>query len=110
MAARVCESGIFGNRTNISRAKAANTKEKNFFLSKVFSAIFLPYENMKSFYPVLEKAPVLLPFFWGKRIFDRVFFKSDRVKKFAHIAKMSTKSEANSFKSELEAVGFYNIG
>jgi hypothetical protein len=65
---------------------------------------------MKGFYPALEKAPVLLPFFWVGRIFDRVFFKSDRVKKFAHIAKMSTKSEANSFKSELEAVGFYNIG
>ena len=110
MAARVCESGIFGNRTNISRAKAANTKKKNFFLSKVFSAIFLPYENMKGFYPTLEKAPALLPFFWVKRIFDRVFFKRERVKRFAHMAKMSTKSEAHSFKNELEAVGFYNIG
>ena len=33
-----------------------------------FRKTFLPYKSMKRLYPVLEKAPYLLPFCWPLRI------------------------------------------
>lgn len=35
--------------------------------------IFPPFEKLKTEYPVLEKAPVLLPFVWISRCFKKVF-------------------------------------
>lgn len=36
----------------------------------LFSRFFLPYKTMKNIYPVLEKAPVLLPVYWPYRVIE----------------------------------------
>lgn len=37
-------------------------------LHSVLRALFLPYDRMKAQFPIVERWPVLLPFFWAKRI------------------------------------------
>lgn len=42
------------------------------------AAVFLPYKRMKAQYPILEKWPILLPYFWLKRIIR--FLRGDKKK------------------------------
>lgn len=46
--------------SNLKRGKAKSR----------LAAIFLPYKRMRAQFPVLEKWPALLPFYWGKRILE----------------------------------------
>lgn len=59
-------SRITGMGENLNKGKAIS----------FMSAIFLPYTKMKAKYPILNKCPVLLPFFWLDRIIR--FLKGDR--------------------------------
>lgn len=61
-------SGVFGNETNsylsgVIRGEYG-TDKNNYFLKRLFPSL----KNMKTRYPVLKKAPVLLPLFWCIRI------------------------------------------
>lgn len=57
---------------------AAFTKKNRF---RVILQIYFPKaETLKMRYPILEKAPVLLPFYWVKRGFSTVFFKRNAIK------------------------------
>ena len=51
------------NRTNQATTNTTG------FLSMAFRAVFLPLDKMTSRYPYLKKAPFLLPFAWGQRLF-----------------------------------------
>jgi len=67
-------SGTYGNIDNGVVARMGhetNIRSKLAFLLKAF---FLSYEYMKHQYPVLGKAPILLPVMWVYRVFD-VFHK-----------------------------------
>ncbi len=71
----VLYSGTYGtmeNRVAIDRKKKGKLK---FLLSR----IFLPYSVIKMHYPVLQKYPILLPFYQVKRWFN-LFDKSRRQK------------------------------
>lgn len=60
-----------------------NKKQSLSFWSKLHFALeiyFPPAKNLKYRYPVLEKAPVLLPFYWVKRGFHTLFFKKEALK------------------------------
>lgn len=50
-------------------------------LSSLLYAVFLPYSRMKAQYPLVEKYPVLLPWFWLKRIFRFLRHPGKRLKK-----------------------------
>ena len=52
-----------GRVTAMSRDSLAKGK-----LHSAAAAVFLPYSRMKAQFPALEKRPVLLPYFWAKRI------------------------------------------
>ncbi len=74
-------SGIYGN---LSRSAAnERVKSKNGEGGKLKSlakTALLPLANMKVRYPILKKAPVLLPVMWGVRVFDVFIHKSDKIK------------------------------
>ncbi len=53
-------------------------------IKRLFSATFMPFDEMKGKYPILKKYAVLLPFCWIHRIFYAVFFKKGRVKEIAN--------------------------
>lgn len=60
-----------------------NKKQALSFWSKLRFAMeiyFPPAKNLKYRYPVLEKAPVLLPFYWVKRAFHTIFFKKEALR------------------------------
>lgn len=66
--------GRSGNAVNAASGKISSERSLakgkfTFLLSK----LFLPYSQLKKIYPALEKAPVLLPVFWGMRICGIVF-------------------------------------
>ena len=42
--------------------------------------IFPPYRVMTEYFPLLKKAPILLPFFWIVRFFRGLFFGRDRLR------------------------------
>ena len=59
--------GTYGkNRTHWQYMGQGRTSRVGFILDR----FFLPYSSMKEMYPVLEKAPVLLPFMWMYRGFE----------------------------------------
>ena len=45
-------------------------------LNSLFAAVFLPPNRMKEQYPMLRKAPYLLPYYWAKRIMHYTFHGS----------------------------------
>ncbi len=47
-------------------------------IKSMLAAVFLPYKRMKAQYPILEKCPILLPYYWLKRIVR--FMKGDKKK------------------------------
>lgn len=59
-----------GDKNNIKAAR----------VTEFLKAIFLPYRFMCTKYPVLEKASILLPFFWIYRGVTAVLFRQDNVK------------------------------
>lgn len=54
---------------------------------------FPPVSTMKRRYPILEKAPVLLPVCWIRRIFYAIFFKRNSVKEQYHEIKQLNSDE-----------------
>lgn len=71
--------GSYGGVEN--RVAVTRAKDKGRF-SYLLGRVFLPYENMKQVYPVLEKRKWLLPFChiarWFKRLFDGGVARSAR--------------------------------
>lgn len=60
----VLNGGIFGSTDNL--VKISSTKYKNKF-TFILYRVFMPYSLMRLKYPILEKYPVLLPFYWVLR-------------------------------------------
>ncbi len=79
----VLSSSAYGTRRNLALsadARSVGAAKRSLF----FSAVFPHYRNMKSWYPILKKAPCLLPFVWVYRWFEVLF---TRRKSFAKIAR-----------------------
>ena len=78
----VMESGVYGISEH--RNMLNNVKEKSVGRSKFsyfWKTLFLPYKQMKGRYPVLKKAPFLLPIFWVVRIFAVLFKRRENIEK-----------------------------
>ena len=64
--------GIYGTDQSYKAGRIAAMSENSIRSGKVHSAVaavFLPYKRMKAHFPELEKYPILLPYYWMKRIF-----------------------------------------
>ena len=80
MAENVLWAGIYGNLDNAFRLRTEALKEKykNPVVVQIVywtSRFFRPLEEMKFWYPILEKLPVLLPVFWIMRILGKLIRK-----------------------------------
>ena len=66
----IFDGGAYG--TQKSNVLAQNTASRG-TASYILHRLFLPYRSMILLFPVLKKAPVLLPFCWVARIFKTLF-------------------------------------
>jgi len=73
-------------------------------LKSRLEAVFLPYKRMKAQFPALEKWPILLPYYWSKRISR--FLKGNK-KKYRRMLNYSdiSEEEYNEMKRFFEAGG-----
>lgn len=66
----ILSGGVYGSVKNHMAVK--KTQANNTF-GYALRRLFLPLDGMKSLYPVLKKAPILLPFCWIGRWFGMLF-------------------------------------
>ncbi len=64
----ISSGGVYGTVEN----KVAASKNVG-IISYSFKRVFLPFSAMKNIYPKLSKLPFLLPYYWCKRIFTKIF-------------------------------------
>lgn len=104
---KIFESGSYGTYVShiVSGAYKASGTGKNARLKKAFGLIFLPYKYMVDKYPVLKKAPFLLPIMWIVRIADVIFNKRDKIAKQRKTLDYITDEKISEYKKELEFVG-----
>lgn len=67
-------SGAYGTRTNFISNMVKKRGKVGFFVAR----LFLPLRVMRNAYPILKKAPFLLPVFWLVRLIKVVFVKERR--------------------------------
>ena len=62
--------GIYGNGKTYKLARIASMSDtlRNGKLRSLLTAVFLPYKRMRAHFPILDKWPILLPWFWTIRI------------------------------------------
>ena len=65
----IISGGSFGNVENA----VAISRGRNSSIKHILNRFFLPYSVMNKKYPILKKAPVLLPVFWFVRLFASLF-------------------------------------
>ena len=87
----IYNGGVYGSYENsIAVFKTKKGSSFSYFLKR----LFMPYKTMKELFPVLKKAPILLPIFWVVRWVRAIF--SGRYKSFAGEISSSKKvSDAN---------------
>ena len=77
---------------------------------RVLKIIFVPYGGMKHMYPILEKAPYLLPFAWVYRWISVLFFRRKRIKTQFSDVNIISDEELEKHHNELTYVGLdYNF-
>ena len=106
---RIFQSGAYG--TPKARVIAQGTKTaksvsaKNVWAKKLLQMVFLPYGGMAQRYPVLKKAPVLLPLFWVVRWADTLVFHRSHIRQQKKVLQTLTKKEIENYQQQLNFVG-----
>lgn len=67
--------------------------------------IFLPYEQMRNKYPVLKKAPILLPIMWVVRWFQTLLKGKPAIDEQRNRAHLLTEESLESWETQMQAVG-----
>lgn len=111
---KVFESGVYGQRLTEIKSEALKNKKagkSNSRLARLFSHIFPPLSSMKNMFPVLSKAPILLPFMWVGRWFRLIFKGKKSIQKYKNESKININDEViNEYQCELNYVGLdYNF-
>ncbi len=104
--AYILRGGSFGLAEDKQLATVARLHTKNGKVRRFgyfFKKIFLPYRSMTVGYPVLKKAPILLPFCWLHRIFNRLLFRRDRVR--AQLEVKADDAQVLAFLQHMDNVG-----
>ena len=107
---QIFTSGAYG--THDAKIIASAVKEFNTEGSatgarrkKMLHAVFSPFTLMQKKYPILKKAPVLLPFFWGVRIIQVVLFRRDSIKLHRKNMNIMTTENIDGYHDDLNYVG-----
>lgn len=110
----IFNSGTFGKKENSALSTALKERKSGRNLAaftrwRIFRSIFTDYENMCVYYPILEKFPVLLPFYWVAH-FCRRLFKKNKVKNFVDAHLSISEDEITDYQKSLNYVGLdYNF-
>ena len=86
-----------------NKKKSGGRRIRNFF-----STLFPPYSVMKRGYIILERIPILLPFFWVWRIISVLLFKRDHLKNYVGVLKNSEES-VDQYIKVITAVGLKDM-
>lgn len=107
---KIFTRGVYGTKEDYDHSEGLRISKshKNVKTYKIFNALFPSYSAMKTMYPTVGKLPVLLPFFWVFRIFQKLFSKGLK-KKFKNLKNYETDA-ITKYKEELNYVGLdYNF-
>lgn len=66
----ILKGGVYGSLSNNMALNKEKTKNRLYYTLKRW---LLPYKDMKEIYPKLRKYPILLPYYWLKRLFTKIF-------------------------------------
>lgn len=106
---KIFSSGVFGTSESAAKSNALREtkgeKVKNMRIKRALKVAFLPYLNMCLLFPVLKKAPFLLPFLWVYRGVYTVIFKKARLTRQFETIKNLSPEQLSQYKKELDAVG-----
>lgn len=107
---RIVNSGSYGMREMHTTAMAARLSAQENSVSSaknktLLRMIFLPLDSMKAKYPVLEKAPFLLPVMWVVRWIDAIFNKRKSISNNANQLNNINTTVVDSYNEELKKVG-----
>lgn len=72
----ILNGGVYGNAGNGVAVKKSESKN---IIVYSFNRLFPSYKNMTAAYPVLKKAPYLLPFCWIRRLIIAVIGKKKKI-------------------------------
>lgn len=103
-------NGVYGLNSKRRIAETVILKKrkspiKSERLQHIIRTIFPSLKNMRLKYGFLEKLPFLLPVAWIIRLFNIVFFKRKRAKKFWHDMKNISSENVSDYKRSLSYVG-----
>ena len=101
--AHVLKGGVYGTTENRVRVQQVKKGGK---LRYALSRIFLPYESLKFYYPVLEKHKWLYPLYQVRRWFRLAFFGAKHSLRELHLNQSFSAEESKKTQSHLEALGF----
>lgn len=104
---KIFKSGPYGTYAAhiISDAYKASGTGKNVRIKRIFRLTFLPYKYMVDKYPVLKKAPFLLPFMWMVRIINILLKKRDKIAVQKKELDYITDGKISEYKKDLNYVG-----
>lgn len=103
-------SGSWGKQEKKIIAQGLRESKKKGSVKKVrrgilFQAVFPPLTTMKRRYPVLSKAPILLPVFWPVRWIGAITSRHDNIRSYAHNLDISSVEQIDTFEKSLQYVG-----
>lgn len=104
---KIFKSGSYGTYVShiLSSAVKASNSGGNVRIKKIFRLVFVPYVEMCRQYPIIKKAPFLLPVVWIVRIFNILFTKREKISARKKELKYMTEENIAEYKKELKYVG-----
>ncbi len=107
---RIIESGSFGLRewhekANAARATARTDSTSSAKKKTVLRLIFLPMDEMRKKFPILEKLPFLLPLLWVVRWINAIFNKRKSIASETRRLNLIDDQIVDNYNSELKKVG-----
>ena len=106
----IFNSGVFGTKEAQILSSAVKTSKtygnaKSVKNKKFLTAIFLPYKSMCIVFPILKKAPYLLPIMWVVRCIRTIIFKREKIKATKKVISKITDNKMNDYQKSLNYVG-----
>lgn len=100
-------SGAYGtiNSRMVSSATKRNYDKNYSKIRELIFSIFQPLQSMRWRYPILKKAPFLLPVMWLVRLLETLLFKRQNLKQKQLGFKNITNEKIEKFKKQLMLVG-----
>lgn len=108
---KIFSSGVYGDAANVTLAEGLKISKshKNVKGHKFFTMLFPSLSSMKMIYPVLKKAPALLPVMYVARWFSALF-NPKKIKKSVNNLKNYDDESVQKYREELNFVGLdYNF-